>query len=135
MSHIIGSKSDIIINFPTSSYERTKALETQQVLDKFLGDHSWFDKATNREEFLTLYMNKLARSFIHQRKQSPYVEAIRVGNATYFYDMILICKNGEYVNVWGEYMKGKWNWGNPDEMKTLLDYLKGRETRLDAFPH
>jgi three-Cys-motif partner protein len=135
MTHIVGSKSDIIINFPTSSFERTKGLENQQCLDKFFGDNSWVGKATNRDEFLTLYMNKLADSFYNQRKQRPYVEPIRVGNNSYFYDMILLCKYGEYADVWGEYMKGKWNWQNPQEMQNLLNYLKGRETRLDAFTH
>ena len=133
MSHIINSKSDIIINFPTSCFERTKGLESQQCLDKFFGDNSWLDKATNREEFLALYMNKLARSFYILRNQKPYVEEIRVGNKSYYYDMILLCKSGKYVDVWGKYMKGKWNWEKPQEMKNLLNYLKGRETRLDEF--
>jgi hypothetical protein len=30
-------------------------------------------------------------------------------------------------------MKSKWNWENPKEMQNLLNYLKGRETRLDFF--
>jgi len=128
-----GSKSDIIINFPTSSFERTKGLENQKCLDKFFGDDSWLDKVTDRDEFLNLYMNKLTNSFHKQRMQKPYSESIRVGNNSYYYDMILLCKDGDYVNVWGQYMKNKWNWENPQEMKNLLDYLKGRETRLDAF--
>lgn len=133
MLHIIKSQSDIIINFPTSCYERTKALENQRVLDKFYGDHTWFDNATDREDFLKLYMNKLSHNFLFQRRKQPYVESIRVGNTTYFYDMILLCKYGGYVNVWGKYMKSKWNWENPKHMQSLLNYLKGRETRLDAF--
>ena len=133
MSHIIKSQSDIIINFPTACYERTKALENQQVLDKFYGDHTWFDNATDREEFLNLYKKRLAQSFYNQRRKQPYVESIRVGNTSYFYDMVLLCKYGEYVNVWGDYMKGKWNWKNPKHMERLLNYLKGRETRLDAY--
>ena len=133
MSSIIKSRSDIIINFPTSCFERTMALENQQCLDKFFGDHSWIEKATDREEFLKLYMNKLASNFYYSRMQTPYVESIRVGNKSYFYDMILLCKMGKYVDVWGEYMKSKWNWHNPQEMENLLNYLKGRETRLDTF--
>jgi three-Cys-motif partner protein len=61
MTHIIGSKSDIIINFPTSSFERTKGLENQQCLDRFFGDGTWFDKANDRDEFLALYKSKLAK--------------------------------------------------------------------------
>ena len=133
MLQIIKSQSDIIINFPTSCYERTKALDNQQVLDKFFGDHTWFDNATDREEFLKLYMKKLTHNFLVQRRKQPYVESIRVGNTTYFYDLILVCKYGGYVNVWGEYMKSKWNWENPKHMQSLLNYLKGRETRLDTF--
>jgi three-Cys-motif partner protein len=135
MSHIIKSQSDIIINFPSSCYERTKALENQNTLDAFYGDHTWFDNATNREEFLSLYKNKLSRSFAFQRNKQPYVESIRVGTTSYFYDMILLCRYGEYVNVWGEYMKSRWNWENPKHMQSLLNYLKGREKRLEEFPH
>lgn len=133
MTRIINSKSDIIINFPTSSYERTKALESQHVLDSFFGDHTWAEKANDREDCLRLYMEKLAKTFIHYRQKPAYVDAIRVGNSQYFYDMILLCKQGAYVNVWGDYMKNRWNWDNPKQMQSLLDYLKGRETRLDAF--
>jgi three-Cys-motif partner protein len=133
MEQIIKSKSDIMINFPTSSYERTKALENQQCLDKFYGDNTWAEKAVNREKFLNLYMKKLSNAFRDSRKQTPYVEAIRVGNRSYFYDIILLCKHGAYVDVWGNYMKSKWNWQNPREMQNLLNYLKGRETRLDSF--
>ena len=78
-------------------------------------------------------MERLANSFCNLRKQIPYVEAIRVGNHSYYYDIILLCKNGKYVDVWGKYMKNKWNWQNPQEMENLLNYLKGRETRLDSF--
>lgn len=133
MVRIINSKSDIVINFPTSSYERTKALENQHVLDKFFGDHTWAEKANDREDCLRLYMDKLGKSFLHYRQKPAYVEAIRVGNTTYFYDMILLCKQGAYVNVWGDYMKNRWDSDTPKQMQRLLDYLKGRETRLDTF--
>jgi len=103
------------------------------VLDKFYGDHTWFDYATDREEFLNLYKNKLVQSFHTHRRKQPYVESIRVGNTSYFYDMILLCKYGEYVNVWGDYMKIKWNWKKPEHMQRLLDHLQGRATTLDEF--
>lgn len=133
MFHIIKSKSDIVINFPTSSFERTKALANQQCLDKFYGNHLWFDKASNREEFLKLYMNRLTHAFIELRNKTPYVEAIRVGNNIYFYDMILLCKAGDYTDVWGNYMKSRWSGENPEHMKTLIDHLNKRSTRLDDF--
>jgi three-Cys-motif partner protein len=133
MKHIIQSKSDILINFPTSCFERTQALENSICLDKFFGDHSWADYEPDRETFLSLYMEKLAKTFHDLRIQEPYVEAIRVGNKSYFYDMILLCKNGAYVDVWGTYLKSRWNWEKPEEITHLLDYLKGRETRLDFF--
>jgi len=132
MECIIDSNSDIIINFPTSSFERTKALESQQCLDKFYGDHSWFKDIIDREKFLNLYMEKLNRSFRDFRKQAPYAEAIRVGKSQYFYDIILLCRKGEYTDAW-DYMKNKWNKQNPQDMENLLNYLKGRETRLDSF--
>jgi three-Cys-motif partner protein len=133
MEHIVKSRSDIIINFPTSSFERTKALEDSDCLDKFFGDHSWANSEVDRQKFLHLYIEKLAKTFYALRGQVPYVEAIRVGNAAYFYDMILLCKNGGYVDVWGTYLKNRWDWQKPEEITHLLDYLKGREMRLDFF--
>jgi three-Cys-motif partner protein len=133
MEYIIKSKSDIIINFPTSSFERTKALEGSKCLDEFFGGLSWADYAFDREDFLRLYMEKLAKTFRALRGKIPYVEAIRVGNTAYFYDMILLCKDGGYVDVWRTYLKNRWNWHNPKEIAHLLDYLKGREMRLDFF--
>jgi three-Cys-motif partner protein len=133
MTKIIDSQSDIIINFPTSCYERTKALESQRVLDLFFGDHTWAEKANDREDCLRLYKEKLADAFIHYREKPAYVEAIRVGKSQYFYDMILMCKQGGYTNVWGGYMKERWDMDNPKHTKRLLDHLKGRELRLDAF--
>ncbi len=80
------------------------------------------------------------RFTVHIRKlievyciRNLYVDSIRVGNTTYFYDLILLCKDVGYVDVWGDYMKSRWNWENPKHMKTLLNHLKGRVTRLDDF--
>jgi three-Cys-motif partner protein len=133
MEAIVKSRSDIIINFPTSSFDRTKALTESQVLNVFFGDSSWFDKALTREDFVNLYMGKLATTFHNLRLKEPYIEKIRVGNTTYFYDMILLCKQGKYVDVWGEYLKSKWDWEKPEQIEHLLDYIKGREMRLDLF--
>ena len=133
MERVISSQSDIMINFPTSSFERTAALENQHCLDDFFGDNSWIEKGLDREDFLKLYVKKLSDTFSMIRTQTPYVDAIRVGNHSYFYDMILVCKRGGYINAW-QYAKEKWNWQNPQEMQTLLNHLKGRITRLDDFP-
>ena len=133
MEQIVKSNSDIIVNFPTSSFERTAALENQHCLNDFFGDNSWVEKALDRESFLELYIKKLKMTFNCSRHQTPYVESIRVGNRSYFYDMILVCKYGAYVDVWGRWMKTRWNWQNPQQMKKLLNHLKGREPRLEDF--
>lgn len=133
MEHIVKSNSDIIINFPTSSFDRTAALSNSQCLNIFFGDNSWIDNAFTREDFVNLYMAKLAKTFRNLRLKEPYVEKIRVGNTTYFYDMILLCKQGKYVDVWGVYLKNKWDWEKPEQIGHLLDYIKGREMRLDLF--
>lgn len=132
MEFLIKSQSDIMINFPTSSFERTAALENQHCLNDFFGDTSWIEQAIDREEFLNLYMNKLKRAFSYFRSKVPYIEPIRVGTKSYFYDMILVCKYGGYVNAWEDARK-KWNWQNPKEAQELLNHLKGRAKRLEDF--
>lgn len=132
MSFLLGTKSDILINFPTSSFERTAGLEKQNALEKFFGSSSWA-KASDREEFLQLYMEKLRYTFRQKRQsQNPYVEAIRVGDNRYFYDMILVCKYGGYINVW-QYLKERWDRQDPQDVKNLLDHLQKRATMLDDF--
>jgi three-Cys-motif partner protein len=131
MEQIISAPSDIIINFPTACIPR--AIETPNCLDKFYGDHSWYEAKDDREKCLEIYMRNLAKRFYELREKTPYVESIRVGNHSYFYDIILLCKHGDYVNVWGNYLKNRWNWQKPEEMKNLLDYLKGRLRRMDFF--
>lgn len=133
MEHILSSQSDIIINFPTKEFRRTTNYRTAQCLDRFYGDRSWQSAKFDMEYALRIYMEKLARRFYELRKQEVYVEPIRVGNVpSYFYDIILVCRNGDYVRVW-EQMKRKWDSRNPQSMKSVLEYLSGKISRLDVF--
>jgi hypothetical protein len=55
-----------------------------------------------------------------------------VGSGNFFYDIILVCKSGPYVQAW-DYLTGILNWTDPNVVQTTLDFLKGRATRINAW--
>lgn len=58
-----------------------------------------------------------------------YVENIRLGNDTYFYDIILVTKAGDYTNVWDNWRK-QFHEKNPN---CMLSFVKGESQCLDVF--
>jgi three-Cys-motif partner protein len=129
---VLRAKTDTLINFPTSMVPRTAAeSRTSASLDLFYGDRSW-SSARTREDFLEIYMQKLKNRFTDLRKSVPYVSHVRVGTGSYFYDIILICKMGPFVNAW-DYLKKKLDWQDPKTIETTLDILMNRATRMDSF--
>jgi len=127
---LLGANCDIIINFPTSSMSRVLK-QSPQTLDEFFGDNSW-RRADTRECLLKIYLSKLEKTFRTLRSKEPYVSHIRVGSRRFYYDIILICKRGPYVQAW-EYLKHRLNWKDPRIVKYSLDFLMGRAKRLDWF--
>jgi three-Cys-motif partner protein len=131
MEVILKAKTDVLINFPTSMVPRTADARTSSVLDQFYGDQSWLN-AQNSEDFLQIYLQKLKSRFRELRKCEVYVSNVRVGTGSYFYDIVLVCKNGPFVNAW-EYLKKKLDWQDQRTIKTTLDILMNRATRMDSF--
>jgi three-Cys-motif partner protein len=128
---VLKAKTDILINFPTSMVSRTADDRTASTLNQFYGDHSWIN-AENREEFLQIYLQKLKDRFKELRGSEAYVSNIRVGTGSYFYDIILVCKMGPFVNAWN-YLKKKLDWQDPKTIQITLDILMKRATRMDEF--
>jgi three-Cys-motif partner protein len=126
----LSAETDILINFPTSSIKRI-ITEHSESLDEFYGNHSWAN-GQNDEDYLRIYMEQLKRTFWERRRKPAYVSNIRAGNAQFFYDIILGCKNGAYVRAW-EYLKEKLDWKDNKVIGTTLDILNGRATRIDWF--
>ena len=54
---------------------------------------------------------------------------VRIGNKQFYYDIILVCKNGPYVRVW-KYLKERLDLQAPEIIKNTLDILQGRATRI-----
>ena len=121
---------DLIILFPTSSCDRTKA-SCEKALNRFFGCESWRSMAS-RDEFLMLYEERLAREYQEARGKDPYVSHIRVGTKQFYYDLILACKEGPYVRAW-EYLRSKLNWQDPETISIVLDRITGRILPLDVL--
>jgi len=121
---------DLIISFPTSSCDRTKA-SCKEALNRFFGCDSW-KSMMSRDEFLMLYEERLAREYQGARGRDPYVSHIRVGTKQFYYDLILACKDGPYVRAW-KYLRSKLDWQNPETISTVLGMLTGRILPLDVL--
>lgn len=128
---VLKAKTDIIINFPTSMVSRMTDSRTASSLNQFYGDRSWSD-AQDREELLQIYLKKLKKRFRELRGSEGYVSSVRVGTGSYFYDIILVCRAGPFVNAWN-YLKGKLNWQDPETIQITLDILMKRAMRMDTF--
>lgn len=127
----LSSEADVLINFPTSSVKRI-VVEHGESLDAFYGNNSWTNGQGN-ESYLSIYMEQLRRAFWEFRRKPAYVTNIRAGNPQFFYDIVLVCKNGSYVRAW-EYLKEKLDWKDNKVIDNTLDILNGRATRIDWFP-
>jgi len=129
---MLRAKTDILINFPTSMVPRTAAdTRTSSALDRFYGDKSWLE-AQDREGYLQIYLQKLKNRFKELRRTDAYVSNIRVGTESYFYDIILVCKMGRFVEAW-DWLKKKWDWRSPRIIENTLDILMNRATGMDLF--
>jgi len=129
VSTLLGYNTDILIVFPTSSAVRPDSgLKKLKLFYRNLSGLSVRD----REEFLEAYMQQLREDYRRLRRKKEYVSNIRVGSRNFYYDVILVCKRGPYIRAW-EYLKERLDWQDPDIIKTALDILQGRATRIDWF--
>lgn len=133
---ILKSKADIIINYPTSMFERVaRDPKSSEKLYEFFGDYSWQLAKFDRKYSAKIYMGNLKRAYEKIKKQltekgiQAYVNNIRLGTKSFFYDVILVCKKGDYTKVW-EQMKQRWNEKN---CKCLIDFINGKTPCLDVF--
>jgi three-Cys-motif partner protein len=133
---IMRSKADVIINYPTSMFERVaRDPKSSGKLRDFFGDDSWQLAKFDRKYSAKIYMDNLRRDYEKIKKKlttkniQAYVNNIRLGTKSFFYDIILVCKKGDYTNVW-EQMKQKWNEKN---CRCLIDFINGKTPCLDVF--
>jgi hypothetical protein len=133
---ILKSKADIIINYPTSMFERVaRDPKSSGKLYEFFGDYSWQLAKFDRKYSAKIYMGNLKKAYEKIKKQltekdiQAYVNNIRLGTKSFFYDIILVCKKGDYTHVW-EQMKQRWNEKN---CKCLIDFINGKTPFLDVF--
>jgi three-Cys-motif partner protein len=133
---VMRAKADIIINYPTASFERvSQYAKCSDKLDLFFGDDSWREATFDRKYSTKLYMNNLKASFERIKREittleiPAYVSNIRLGTETYFYDIILVCKAGPYTHYWDD-LKNDWS---PKNCKRLIDFINDKTSRLDWF--
>jgi len=132
---LLGTGCDLLINFPASSIKRPLGAARKgdegdaEALTAFFGDDKW-RKASNGNELLELYKKRLASRYKELRKKEAFVSSIRVGSRQFYYDVILVCKQGPYVQAWN-YLQKRLEWQDPKIVNYTLDLLGGRTQRID----
>ena len=82
----------------------------------------------DRKYSVKIYMNKLKEAYARIKKEvtlrdiQAYVSNIRLGNESFFYDIILVCKEGEYTRFWKQ-LRSDWNQKN---CNCLIDYINNK---------
>jgi len=131
---IMRAKADIIINYPTAMFQRIASTSPIKA-DGFFGDASWRLARFDRKYSAKIYMDNLKRTYERIKKEltlkdfPAYVSSIQLGNDSYFYDIILVCRDGPYTKFW-EKLKSNWNKKN---CNCLLDFINDKTSRLDWF--
>jgi len=126
---------DLLINFPTSSLKRVLGAarrgdgKSVRALTEFFGCDEWRG-AGGGDELLELYAGRLATRYWEQRGKGPFVSSIRVGCKRFYYDVLLVCKWGPYVEAW-DYLRKRLEWRDPEIVSYTLDLLRGRAQRAD----
>ena len=133
---VMKTKADIIINYPTSMFQRVaQDPKSTGKLDGFFGDDSWGIARFDRKMSAKIYMNNLKRTYekikknLTSRNIQAYVSSIRLGNESFFYDIILVCKEGDYTRFW-EQLKREWNEKN---CNCLIDFINDKTQCLEGF--
>jgi three-Cys-motif partner protein len=131
---IMKAKADIIINYPTAFFERIVKTSPDKAT-KFFGDDSWLPARLDRKYSVKIYMKNLKKAYERIKKEKSsqkipaYVSNIRLGNESYFYDIIIVCRQGPYTNYWKE-LRRDWYHKN---CKCLIDFINNKTSRLDWF--
>lgn len=134
ISSIMRAKADIIINYPTAFFDRIVKKSSIKATE-FFGDESWRLARLNRNHSVKIYMENLKRTYEQIKREvtlshvPAYVSNIRLGNESYFYDIILLCRQGPYTRFW-EQLRNEWNMKN---CNCLLDFINGKTPSLDCF--
>ena len=139
---LLEARCDIIVNFPTSGIRRVFGAaqsggecgeRNAEALTDFYGGEDWRE-ASDEEELLRIYIEKIKTVYQKVRKKKPYVSPIRVGDEHFYYDIILMTKTGPYTDAWS-YLRDRLEHmhKNIDLVAYSLDFLTGRAQRIDWF--
>ncbi len=138
LSKLIEQKSDILLNFQRSSINRVLAAGIKKgynhSLNEFCGG-DWWEFCKDIDEFATEYIKKIIEHANAVRQdQKIFTDYIRVEgrSGSYYYDVILICKDGPYIRAWKD-LKKKLSGLDDKDVYTALRICKGELTTLDDF--
>lgn len=127
---LLDMPSDIILLFPTSSLRRIIKNYPRKILD-FIGEEEL--PSTEEDVLLDFYESKIRMVYREKRGKEGYVESVTIGRRDmarpFYYDLILVTKEGRYVNAWTS-IKRKISKVDPEVLDPIMDAINGKVETL-----
>ncbi len=134
MEKILKIPSDIIFVLQAKIiYDKLVRFNHRNALLRFYGSDV-MDKLKSYDDVLNVYVGRIreVRSKISQYREALYIDPIRIKGNDFFYDVILITREGEYTKAWRE-LKKKLQGVTGKNIEYLIKALKGEIKSLEYF--
>jgi len=137
LEHLLQYRGDILFVFQTSSINRVFSRGIRRgyspTLDEFCGGN-WWQSCNNIEDLLRQYMSKIKQKTDSLRGFENFVDYVRVKGkgGGFVYEVILICKEGDYVRAWLD-LKKKLETLEDKDVDIALKICKGEIVTLSEF--
>ncbi len=137
LEHLLRHRGDILFVFQTSGVNRVFGKGTKRgyspTLDEFCGGN-WWQSCDSIEELLRQYMIRIKQKADKLRRFRNFVDYVRVKGkgGSFVYEVILICRYGDYVRAWLDLKNRLANLEDKD-VDMALKICKGEIVPLTEF--
>ncbi len=137
LEHLLRYRGDILFVFQTSGvnrvFSKAKRGYNMKALDDFCGGN-WWQSCNDIKDLLSQYMVKVKQKADNLRKFENFVDYVRVKGkgGGFVYEVILICRKGEYVRAWLD-LKRKLETLEDKDVDVALKICKGELKTLNEF--
>ena len=138
LKYLLRYRGDVLLVFQTSSVNRVfgKAKRggyNMRALDDFCGG-DWWQSCSDIEDLLNKYISSVKQKTDSSRGFENFVDHVRIKGkgGGFIYEVILICRKGDYIRAWLD-LKKKLEALEDEDVKIALKICKGELRMLDEF--
>ena len=136
LEYLLKYRGDILFVFQTDGVNRVfhKARKgyNMKALDDFCGG-DWWQSCSDIGDLLSKYMSRVKQRADSLRGFKNFVDYVRIkGRGKFIYEVILICREGDYVRAWLE-LKKRLEALEDRHVDIALKICKGELRTLDEF--